>query len=58
MNHRVEKLEWFLLELSSCIGQIFIHVVSKGICAIEGGQTCNYLLDLLWQKWLVKTQYN
>lgn len=31
MNHGVDKLEWFLLELSSCIGQIFIHVVSKGI---------------------------
>lgn len=31
MNHKVDKLEWFLLELSSCIGQIFIRIVSKGI---------------------------
>lgn len=31
MHHKVDKLEWLLSELSSCIGQIFIRIVSKGI---------------------------
>lgn len=31
MNHQVDKLEWFLLGLPSGIGQIFIHVISKGV---------------------------
>lgn len=35
MNHKVDKLEWFLLELSSGIGQILIHIVSKGIFVQE-----------------------
>lgn len=51
MNHKVDKLEWFLSELSARIEQIFIHIVSGGIFVQDGGQTCNYLLDPRCSKW-------
>lgn len=42
MNHKVDKLEWFLSELSSCVEQIFIRIVSEGRFVQVGGQACPY----------------
>lgn len=54
MNHKVDKLEWFLSELSAHIEQIFIRIVSGGIFVQDGGQTCNYLLDPRCSEWCWK----